>query len=107
MISETLAQTNGSTRATDVRFLTSAARVLAAVLSEPSATMRDLARCCGKTERAVWQQLQELEQAGLLQRERQGRRNRYHVDFSAVERQLRTESALLLTVAAGLGTYSS
>ena len=97
------AQTDGSATMTEVRFLTSAARVLAAVMKEPGATMRVLARRCGKTERAVWQQLQELERAGLLRRQRQGRRNRYEVDLSAVERQLLVESAPLLGAAAGLG----
>jgi predicted transcriptional regulator len=90
------AQPDGSASATEVRFLTSAARALAAVIQEPGATIRVLARRCGKTERAIWQQLQELERAGLLRRRRQGRRNRYEVDLSAVERQLMVESAPLL-----------
>ncbi len=88
----------------DIRFLTSAARVLAAVIQEPDATMRDLARRCDRTERAVWQHLQELERAGLLRHQRRGRRNHYEVDSSAVERQLMLESAPLLAVAAGPGT---
>jgi predicted transcriptional regulator len=97
-------QPDGSATKTEVRFLTSAARVLAAVVQEPGATMRDLARRCDKTERAVWQHLQELERAGLLRHQRRGRRNRYEVDSSAVERQLMLESAPLLAVAAGPGT---
>ncbi len=100
---ERQAQTDGPAPMTEVRFLTSAARVLAAVIKEPGATMRELARRCDRTERAIWQQLQELERAGLLRRQRHGRRNRYEVDVSAVERQLHVESAPLLSVAAGLG----
>lgn len=80
----------------EIRFLTSAAHVLAAVIKEPTATMRELARRCGRTERAVWQQLQDLERAGLLQRRREGRRNRYEVDLPAVERLLQVEGAPLL-----------
>lgn len=97
------AQTDGSAGMTEVRFLSSAARVLAAVVKEPGATMRELARRCDRTERAVWQQLQELERAGLLRRRRHGRRNRYEVDLSAVERQLLVESAPLLGATAGSG----
>lgn len=93
--------TDGSDATMGVRFLTSAARVLAAVVQEPGATMRDLARRCDRTERVIWRQLQELERAGLLRRRRQGRRNRYDVDLTAVERQLMIESAPLLRLAAG------
>ena len=86
---------------TEVLFLTGAARVLAAVVREPGVTIRDVALRCGKTERAVWQQLQELERVGLLRRRREGRRNRYEVDLSAVQKQLMSEGAPLL-----LGTAS-
>ena len=80
----------------EIRFLTSAARVLTTVIREPGATVREIARRCDKTERAVWQQLQELERAGLLRRRREGRRNRYEVDLVAVESQLQVEGAGLL-----------
>ena len=74
-----------------VRILTNAARVLATVAREPAATMRDIARQCGQTERAVWDQLHQLERAGLLTSHREGRRNRYEVDQAAVQRQLFAE----------------
>ncbi len=80
----------------DVRFLTSAARVLATVADQPAVTMREIARRCGQTERAIWQQLRQLERAGFLKRQREGRRNRYEVDQSAVARQLLVESSALL-----------
>ncbi len=91
----------GEARATseaglDVCFLTSAARVLATVAEQPAVTMREIARRCGQTERAIWQQLRQLEQAGFLKRRREGRRNRYEVDQSAVARQLLVESSALL-----------
>lgn len=79
--------------------LTTTASVLVAVLEEPGATIRDLARRCDKTERAVWQQLNDLEAAGLLRRTRQGRCNRYVVDLQAVSHQLRKEGARLLALA--------
>ncbi|MCH8066937.1 MAG: helix-turn-helix transcriptional regulator [Chloroflexi bacterium] len=80
----------------DVRLLTSAARVLATVADQPAVTMREIARRCGQTERAIWQQLGQLERAGFLKRKREGRRNRYEVDQSAVARQLLVESSALL-----------
>ena len=79
-----------------VQFLTNAARVLTTVARDPGATIREIASRVGQTERAVWEQLQKLEGAGLLSRERTGRRNRYHVDQAAVERQLLTEGSALL-----------
>ncbi len=79
----------------EVRILTNAARVLAAVTRDPAATMRDLARRCGQTERAVWDQLRQLEGAGLLTKQRQGRRNHYRVDESALIRHLLTEGSAL------------
>ncbi len=74
-----------------VRMLTNAARVLATVAREPAATMRDIAKQCGQTERAVWDQLHQLERAGLLTSRREGRRNRYEIDQAAVQRQLLSE----------------
>ena len=97
---ERRAAADASERRTEVLFLTSAARVLAAVVREPGATIRDIALRCCKTERAVWQQLQELERVGLLRRRREGRRNRYEVDLSAVQKQLMSEGAPLLPGAA-------
>ncbi len=89
-------QTDGLEAASEIRFLTTAARILVAVISEPGATMREIAQRCGKTERAVWQQLQKLERAGFIRRHRVGRRSQYEVDKSALDRQLLVESALLL-----------
>jgi len=80
----------------EVHFLTSAARVLATVAREPGATMREIAETVGQTERAVWDQLRQLERAGLLTRQRVGRRNTYRVDQNAVQRHLLAEGAALL-----------
>ncbi len=83
----------------EVRILTNAARVLAAVTRDPAATMRDLAERCGQTERAVWEQIRQLEGAGLLTKQRQGRRNHYQVDESALVRHLLTEGSALQATA--------
>jgi predicted transcriptional regulator len=79
----------------EVRILTNAARVLAAVTRDPAATMREVAKRCGQTERAVWDQLRQLESAGLLTKERQGRKNHYQVNESALIRHLLTEGSAL------------
>ncbi len=54
--------------------------VLVALGDGGSIRLRDLAGQVGLTERAVQRIVTELAQAGLIRRERQGRRNRYHVD---------------------------
>ncbi len=97
---ERQAEAAASVGRTEVLFLTSAARVLATVVREPGVTIRDVALRCDKTERAVWQQLRELERVGLLRRRREGRRNRYEVDLSAVQKQVMSEGAPLLLGAA-------
>ncbi|MDX2167905.1 MAG: winged helix-turn-helix domain-containing protein [Deltaproteobacteria bacterium] len=63
-------------------FLTNHAHVLLCVARDPEARIRDLATAVGITERAVQRILTELEEAGYLQRERDGRRNRYTVRAS-------------------------
>jgi len=80
------------------RLLTTAAAVLTAILEEPGLTIREMARRCGKTERAVWQLVNQLEHAGLVQRQRRGRRNHYSVDLLAVARQLADEGMLLFSL---------
>ena len=82
----------------EVKLLSSTGWLLAAVVERPNATLHDLARSCNKTERTIWQGLRELERAGLLRRERRGRRNCYRIDVLAVARQLRAEGNALLTL---------
>jgi DNA-binding transcriptional ArsR family regulator len=60
-------------------FLTNHAHVLLSVAKDPAARVRDLAAAVGITERAVQRILAELEEAGYLTREREGRRNCYEV----------------------------
>lgn len=60
-------------------FLTNHAHVLICVAKDPEARVRDVADQVGITERAVQRILGELEADGYLEREREGRRNRYVV----------------------------
>jgi predicted transcriptional regulator len=61
-------------------YLSNHAHVLIAVAKEPEARVRDLAELVGITERAVLQILHDLEAAGSIQRTREGRRTRYHIN---------------------------
>ncbi|MEV4471845.1 helix-turn-helix domain-containing protein [Nonomuraea sp. NPDC049504] len=63
-------------------FLTHHARVLVQLARNPEARQRDIAANLGITERAVHAIINDLDQAGYLTRERDGRRNRYrlHLD---------------------------
>ncbi|WP_207795386.1 helix-turn-helix transcriptional regulator [Deinococcus koreensis] len=61
-------------------FLTNHAHVLVCLVQRPDDTLREVARRVGITERAVQRIIRELEDAGILQRARTGRRNHYTVD---------------------------
>lgn len=63
-------------------FLTNHTHVLVCLARDPEMRIRDMSDAIGITERAVQRILQELESAGVLQRTRIGRRNRYDVDLS-------------------------
>lgn len=61
-------------------FLSNHAHVLLCVAREPDVRVRDVAVEVGITERAVQRILGELEEAGVVRRERRGRRNHYEVE---------------------------
>lgn len=61
------------------RFLTSHALVLLAVHRAPDIRMRELASEIGIAERRAQEIISELVDAGFVERERVGRRNRYKV----------------------------
>jgi len=67
-------------------FFTNHGHVLLLLAREPEQVLRDVAIRVGITERAVQRIIGELEAAGYLTRERDGRRNRYEVHL---ERPLR------------------
>lgn len=60
-------------------FLTNHAHVLICLFGDPEMRLRDVAAAVGITERAVQKIIAELVDAGLLERERQGRRNVYRI----------------------------
>ncbi|MGW0412831.1 helix-turn-helix transcriptional regulator [Streptomyces collinus] len=63
-------------------FLTSHARVLLAIAREGDLRLQDIAATCHITERTAQGIVTDLEQAGYLSRERNGRRTHYtlHLD---------------------------
>ncbi len=64
-------------------YLTNHTHVLVCVSADPAIRLRDLASLVGITERAVQRIVMELEAAGVLEREREGRRNHYKVNKRA------------------------
>ncbi len=60
-------------------FLTNQAHVLICIAQNPLSLARDLAEQVGITERAVRRIIAELNEAGYLTLDREGRRNRYTV----------------------------
>ena len=60
-------------------FLTNHAHVIVFLEQRPEATQREIASAVGMTERAVQHILDDLEDVGIVSRERVGRRNRYEL----------------------------
>ncbi|MFD7980918.1 helix-turn-helix transcriptional regulator [Streptomyces sp. NPDC059071] len=60
-------------------FVTNHARILAMILGDPETRLRDMAETCRITERAAQAIVTDLERAGYVTRERNGRRNHYEV----------------------------
>jgi len=60
-------------------FLTNHAHVLICLAEEPDLRLRDVAEVVGITERAVQRIVTDLEDAGVLEKSREGRRNRYTI----------------------------
>ena len=61
-------------------FLSNYSHVLICLSRDPTLTMREVAALVGITERAVQRIVRELIEAGVLEAEKQGRRNIYHVN---------------------------
>ena len=62
-------------------FLSNHAHVLVCLALDPDARLRDVALSVGITERAVQKIVSDLEQAGVIVRERAGRRNSYRLNL--------------------------
>ena len=60
-------------------FLTNHARALMHIARHPDVRLRDLAVALGVTERTAFGLVADLTDAGYVIKERDGRRNRYHV----------------------------
>lgn len=60
-------------------FLSNHAHVLICLARDPEQTLREVAARVGITERAVQMILADLEEAGIVSRKREGRRNRYTI----------------------------
>ncbi|MGL4745495.1 MAG: helix-turn-helix transcriptional regulator [Dermatophilaceae bacterium] len=63
----------------DWTFFTNHGHVLVCLVRDPEARIRDLAATVGITERAAQRIVADLVDGGYLERERDGRRNRYRV----------------------------
>jgi predicted transcriptional regulator len=62
------------------RFVTNHTQVLLCIARDSEVRLRDLARMIGITERAAQRIVADLVEAGFVERERVGRRNRYVIN---------------------------
>lgn len=65
-------------------FLTNHALVLIHVFEHPRSTLREISQAVGITERAALSILRQMEEEDIVQRTKEGRRNRYTVNLSAI-----------------------
>ena len=71
--------TQSSAQGPSWTFLSNHSHVIICLARDPEMRLRDIATAVGITERAVIRIVAELEQAGYIQREKVGRRNRYEI----------------------------
>ena len=64
-------------------FLSNYAHVLVCLADNPDARLRDVAERVGVTERTAFRLIGELEEAGVLERAKEGRRNHYVINTEA------------------------
>jgi MarR family len=94
-------------------FLTAHARVLLLVAHDPGIRLRDIAASLDITERSAFGIISDLVEAGYVVKEKDGRRNRYHVQAhlplpepTARERTVGEVLALLAGTDAGGNEHS-
>lgn len=63
----------------DWGFLTNHARALLHIADDPNTRLRDLAVALAVTERTAYGVVLDLTNAGYIAKEKEGRRNRYHI----------------------------
>jgi len=71
--------TRGDRTAPDFAFLTSYGKTLLLIADDPRIRMRDIADRLNVTERAAQRIVADLVRAGYIDRQREGRRNRYSI----------------------------
>ncbi len=64
-------------------FFSNYAHALVCLAESPEATLREVAERIGITERSAQRIITNLDEAGILRREKSGRRNTYVIDTSA------------------------
>ena len=89
-------------------FLTNHAHVLLCLAADPDVRLRDVADAVGITERAVQHIVADLAAAGVVERAREGRRNRYTLHPEAplrhpVEAHRRVGDLIALAPPGGVG----
>jgi hypothetical protein len=84
-------------------FLTTHARVLLLVAHDPGVRLRDIADSLDITERSAFSMVSDLVEAGYVIKEKDGRRNRYHIQvhlpLPEPSRQERTVGEVLALLA--------
>ena len=68
-------------------FLTNHARALLFIARDPEARLRDVAAALDVTERTAYGIVADLAEAGYVVKEKDGRRNRYHIQAHAPFRE--------------------
>ncbi len=87
-------------------FLTNHARALLFIAGDPKARLRDIAAALDVTERTAYGIVVDLTEAGYVVKEKDGRRNRYHVQahlplHDSMSRERTIGEVLDLLVASG------
>jgi len=90
-------------------FLTNHARVLLCVARDPGIRLRDIADSLDITERSAFGIITDLVEAGYMVKEKDGRRNRYHIQAhlplpESVARERTVGEVLALLVGANATT---
>ncbi len=62
-------------------FLTNHGRALVCIAHDPGMRLRDIAESLGVTERTAFGIVTDLTNAGYVSKDREGRRNRYEIQF--------------------------
>ena len=65
------------------RFLTNHARTLVCIAHDPGMRLIDIAAIVGITERSAFAIVGDLIEGGYVAKEKEGRRNRYHIKIDA------------------------